>query len=315
MTVLECYNESEAIALQTENKLNKIGVFAEAAYGEYTINLQEAALKVMEESGTMEDYVFLAQEAGNAFTERISKAIAAIVEAVRNFIDDCKDRLENTIYSEKNKSAIKKVEKACDENPMLRSKKVKYEDPSEKIDYYEKTTDKVMKIILKAKTGNAKGKDLKELDKIDAEIERKRHTIQNAIIVSTVATACALFYKNYSNIKADLSKLNVNELKSVSNGVPATATPESINTIVKGSGIIGKLKKETASLKVFGATSLISALKDSVAELSGKVKSVNLESVLEEGYDESMEELYEESTSMGESEGLDMDSYYAMICD
>ena len=320
--------------IECSNDLGKIGLFAEAAYKEYEINLKEVALKVLKENGTEDDFDFLATEAANGYIERAKKAIAKIVEAVKKFIHNCKENLLKLVTNNKTNVAIDKAEEACKANSKLRSMKVEYQDTDKQVGIIQQGIDRLCKKVSKIRAkGVATQNDVDDADKIESDTMKK---VEAIAVVSTVTlgTAIALFKhcNSRSEVDATLNEDTASDC-DISIDDNSAKNAETAAFLTKIAGKIAKLKKEKAAKKVVKSTSLLAAIKKVFSKAKGKLESENLEEqahestaleeltmfayVVEATADEEKEssDKTEEDESAGTVEGLDIDEYFEELCE
>lgn len=332
MTIMESAIAMNNDYIESSVMLGKVNLFAEACYKDYEINLKKAALKVLKESGTEDDFEFLATEAGNAYIEKAKKSIEKIIESVKKFVKQCKEKVMSLIQGENTKKAIDKAEMACKTNPKICGIKVKYQNTDKQVGIIQQGIDSVRKKAVKLKVGKGSEKDSEELDKIDTDTAKKVAAISTVAVV-TLGAAIALYKKTSKEIEGisldccdDISSLG----KEVKPGTPA----EEARSFVKASGIMAKLKKEKAAKKAVKLTSIVSGIKSALSEAKGKVRSENLETesadditslkmfevMVTESTDNEMntsnfdEEATVTEESAGTVEGLDLDQYYEELC-
>lgn len=327
MTIMESANAMNTDFLECNATLNKIDLFAEAAYREYEINLKEIALKVMKESGTEEDYNFLATEAVASYIERAKKVVEKIIDAVKKFIRNCKENLIKMLSSEKAKMAMKKVEEVCETDPNFRSAKVTYQDTDKQVSMLQQGMDRLRKKVAKVKArGVSVDKDFEELEEIVSDTEKKTTAIAVAATI-TVATAVGLYMacNSPSEIEKILDDNEVSDCEVVFDA-DNTQTAQTASFYTKVTGFLSKLKKEIASKRVIKNVSLFQGIKKAIAErgkTSRNIEGMAKEFVLEDldmfkYVAESVEETNDEEPtveSVGVEEGLDLDAYFSEMCD
>lgn len=325
MTIMESAIAMNSDYVDATLAIGKVNLFAEACYKDYEINLKESALKVLKESGTEGDFMFLATEAGNAYIEKAKKSIEKIIESVKKFIKQCKEKVLSMVRGENTMKAIKKAEMACKTNPKICRMKVHYQDTDKQVGVIQQGIDSIRKKATKLKVGKCSEKDIEELDKIEESTAKKVAAVSVASVI-TLGAAIAFYKKTakeIDNIKIENVTDNGIEVKDGSSA-------EAAHGFVKATGILGKLMKEKVSKKVAKLVSLLSGIKNVVSGRGGETLSENLETESERLEDlkmfevvtmESAEELEENSSvekveeeSVGEVEGLDLDQYYEELC-
>ena len=348
MSIMETAIAMNNDFLECSNSLERIDLFAEAAYKEYNINLKEVALKVLTESGTEDDYNFLATEAAANFIERAGNAIKKFIETILKFIRNCADKLIKLVTNEKTEKALARAEEACESNSKLNSVKVKYVNTDKQVSAVQQGIDKINKKVAKVKAkGIATDADFSDVEEIKSNTLKKVGGLA-AAAVTTVGLGALIALCRRNKSKNDINVI-LDENKIVDGCDVGTLNNDNAkdantaNFFVKATGALSELSKELVSLTVTKSTSAYGAIKNLFSKFKKKTSSDNLNEdddvwELEEveiddleifGHyneyaTEELEEIEEieeiteedavETESMGEVEGLDLDAYFTELC-
>ena len=333
--------------VECNNSLAKIDLFANTAYREYEINVKEAALKVVKENGSEEDFNFLVTEAAKDYVERAKKAIDKIVEAVKKFIRDCKDRFIKLIENSKIKTAIDKAESLIKSNPKFRSTKIKYEDTDKQAAIIQQGIDSINKKVSKVKAkGIATPEDIEEIDEIESNTMKKVAAISAA---SVITIGGAILVLRHFSSKTDADKeIPDNYEAPVSNELyeKTKKTIDDIHEKLKDADVEmttfarkattshARLTKTKVSLKIKKPSTVAKAVREAVVgfidHMRGKVQSESAHEDItfedlemfastyvestEEHEDEALESEESVAESVGVEEGLDLDQYFNEMC-
>ena len=333
MTIMESAIAMNNDYVECSNTLGKIGLFAEAAYKEYEINLKEAALKVLKENGTEEDFNFLATEAANGYAERAKKTIEKIVESIKKFIEKCKENFNNLIDGVKTKNAINKVEEICKISPKVRSAKIKYSNTDKQVGILQQGIDAVRKKVSKVKAkGKATEADVDEVKKIEADTMKK---IAAVSIVTTVTIGAAIALLTHCRQQIDSINIKNTDIIDFSPDQWSECDAETAHFCTTSAGALSVLTEKKVSFETGKFANILNSIKSGIGQITGKVlskdlegqahESVNIEDLamfeyMKESVDESdneeqvedQPEVVEESSN---TEGLDLDAYFDEVCD
>ena len=184
----------ESLDTKFDDIMNKCKVFAEATMSEFQANLKEAELKVVQESGTPEDLIYLEDAAKEGFIVRSAKTVEKIVQAFIQWMKDKIAAVKSFFTSDKTQKTLDKAEKVVKENPKLKGKKITIPD-YEKIDKeYVKLADEAKKARIDIKHGKDVSKELDEIDGNLEELNKKKKAITITIgLASAVAMAKVVY--------------------------------------------------------------------------------------------------------------------------
>ena len=205
MTFAEFVDASNASYLECDDALNRFSTFAEASYNEYLTNIKEAELKVIKESGTEDDYVYLEKEASEGFIVRAKKTIQKIIDTIVKFVKDIVEKIENFFTDKKVDATIKKVDKASKTNPKLKSKKVTIPDYKKGVQAFKMSEDKADKKLSMMRAGKHSKDDKKEIDDIKSDFNKKKAVAVAGTIAVPIGVAIGVLKLARKNAKENAS--------------------------------------------------------------------------------------------------------------
>ena len=228
LTLDDAYNTYDNIS-------TKIGIYAEASFNEFQTNLKEAELKVVTESGTTEDLIYLESEAKEGFLVRSKHIIDKIIEEFKEFCRKIAEAVKNFFSS--NDKELKDLQTKINNNPKAKNKKVKIIDMKGVEKTTQKYRDENKKLMAKAKVGKANKEDFTKLkDKFDKELAAK-------VAVTVTVTAVAA-------IGLIIALKNVNKPETIKpEPITADMPVEMVESVVEGTKIDAAIASEERKLK------------------------------------------------------------------
>lgn len=268
MTFLESYEYLKESSDLFDTRMAKVQSYMNAAVNEHAINLEECELKVMKESGTIDDLAYLVEEAKDGFIGRIKNAIAAIIKAFKEFCASIKTKILSAISN--TEEGLRNIQKKVKMNPILARKKVQYNDTEKEIKLCDKYLDKIKKLITKAKHSNVDKKEVSDMrDEYEAE---RRRVIAGSVVVITLAAAVALLMsrKDTSGKKSNEAERDDSAtMEAAMSGLDENTQESCGETIEYAVGFASQTAKDkqNAIVDLFG--NLFSAVKKTVSKIKG----------------------------------------------
>ena len=164
----------------------------EESFKEYELNLEESKLKVLTESGTSEDLSYLYEAASNGLIEKLKKIIKRIKDSIISGVQKMRDGINKFFAKSKAEAALKDAAKAAANNPKVKNSKVTVIDVDKNLKELDKLEAKVDKKLALFKKGKFKEKDSEELEQIEKDFSKVKMAVASTTIVVTVAVAIAL---------------------------------------------------------------------------------------------------------------------------
>ena len=233
--------ESES---STFDKLfNQIVMFTEASYNEYKVNLKEAELKVIQESGTTEDLVYLESKAKEGFLVRSAKAIEKMINTFVEWIKKTINSFREFLNGEKTKKAFDKANTVIKENPKLKSEKIEMVDINKVEKVYKKHEAMVDKKIAMFKANKVSEKSIDELDDIEKSLDKDLDTTLK--VTAAVALVSVIGMGGII-----LSKLEAQEREAKQIKAPEyneTDSPEKMEGMLQAYTLKMRINKEKAN--------------------------------------------------------------------
>jgi hypothetical protein len=215
----------ESLDTKFDDIMNKCKVFAEATMNEFQANLKEAELKVVQESGTPEDLIYLEDAAKEGFIVRSAKTVEKIVQAFIQWMKDKIAAVKSFFTSDKTQKTLDKAEKGVKENPKLKGKKITIPD-YEKIDKeYVKLADEAKKARIDIKHGKDVSKELDEIDSNLEELNKKKKAITITVGLAAAVAMAKIVYD-------ELVKSESDKIDSVSQADVESMEPKDVENLV-----------------------------------------------------------------------------------
>ena len=233
--------ESESSAF--DKLFNQIVMFTEASYNEYKVNLKEAELKVIQESGTTEDLVYLESKAKEGFLVRSAKAIEKMVNTFVEWIKKTINSFREFLNGEKTKTALDKANTVIKENPKMKSEKIDMVDINKVEKVYNKHEAMVDKKIAMFKANKVSEKSLDELDDIEKSLDNDMGATLKITAAVTLASVIAMG-------GIILSKLEAQEKEAKQIKVPEyneTDSPEKMEGLLHAYTLKMRINKDKAN--------------------------------------------------------------------
>ncbi len=159
----------------------------EESFKEYELNLEESKLKVLTESGTSEDLSYLYEAASNGLIEKLKKIIKRIKDSIISGVQKMRDGINKFFAKSKAEAALKDAAKAAANNPKVKNSKVTVIDVDKNLKELDKLEAKVDKKLALFKKGKFKEKDSEELEQIEKDFSKVKMAVASTTIVVTVA--------------------------------------------------------------------------------------------------------------------------------
>ena len=165
--------------------LKKVDIYIESMYREFIINKEESELKVLTESGTDDDLIFLYEKAEEAFSERVNKTMKKITDSVTDFTNKISDTVREKYANAKIKSAIDTLENRIKSDKRLSNAKISIIDSDRIEKTFNEAIDKCHSVASKIKDGiedeasEVSKKINAELNTINQAYQKKKKEIES----------------------------------------------------------------------------------------------------------------------------------------
>lgn len=307
----------ESLDTKFDDIMNKCKVFAEATMNEFQANLKEAELKVVQESGTPEDLIYLEDAAKEGFIVRSAKTVEKIVQAFIQWMKDKIAAVKSFFTSDKTQKTLDKAEKVVKENPKLKDKKVTIPDYENIDKEYVKLADEAKKARIDIKHG----KDVsKELDDIDANLEELNKKKKAITITVGLAAAVAMAKVVYD----ELVKHESDKIDSASQADVESMEPKDVENLVHNVRTQAEIRKCQGSNLFDALHQIMGGVRSAITgeqeitlpDLNGGKKDKKVEESVESTMSEETQENYinnilaeiEESTGIAEESSNEDDN-------
>ena len=292
--VFESIEQDSRICDMTTRKTN---IYLDALYREYAINCEEAELKILKESGTADDLVYLCEEATDGLIKKTIDGIKKIFDAVVQFIKNLVKKISEFLTGKSVNDAVDKMEDAIEKNPELGKAKVEIPNMDADDKWYQKALAKLKSLLAKIKGGNTSDSIIDESDEIRAELEKRKK--KGAIVagVTTVTLAAAiLMIKKFNKGGINDPSLDTKEIDNLADdackAVEAAGSADAARNIKDVSTTVSVVCKNRAIAKTDGISETLrsagNTFKKFIGKLTGKAgKATRIKGLKESAMDDS----------------------------
>lgn len=255
--------------------LHKSQANINCAVYEAALKMEDAEFKVMLESGTDDELVAYYEEAEEGLIAKVKRSISTIVETIKKFFSDLKDKVVS-IFSKKDvEKSIDELEKKA-KLPFFKSKKVTIPDVEGEEKCLAKWRAKYQTLLAKIKSGGKASQE--EVTEMRESFLKEHATAIAATTTVTIATGIALAAKYYKKMAQDVDKTGkdtsdaIEKLQNV-DGVDQ----ESVNILVQAANHAADLGKKSGSFIITSVTKIISKIKGAGKEEVGDIPDEKVE--------------------------------------
>lgn len=253
----------------------KIDVYTESVLGQFEINCKKAELKVLTESGSMEDLHYLEEQAEGGAMEGIKKAIDKIIETFVNFVNEIKLKILTLIAKKETKKTIDDMEKKIKFNPFLSNKSVQIENTQKQLKVVAWANAELAKLISKIKSG--KEVAVEEADKIFNEFKARMKSASGveSAVKTKLRDAASMLHKAGDNMADQIDKFSkitkelINDAKASAGELHKNAATTLKNIASKASAV----GKEAITAIVNFWKSTVSVIRSAVSKIKDKPES------------------------------------------
>lgn len=285
--ILEAFQEYCEISDTFDTRNMKLDAYLESTVRNFNINLEKAELKVMQESGTADDLIYLVEEASDGAIAKIKTIIQKIIDAFKQFISELKSKVVRIICNKDTKTTLDKVQQKIKFNPILARKKVKVVDKKKPLKVIKNYQARADKHISKVKAGVFKEKEIEGIysDKERYDADYKKAVAGTAALVTiAVSKLMADIRAEYNQLPSHIDGIDKETSEVLKNFISTLDGEE--KAVAKGAytacaNFRTKLAKDEANEHVDAIMQKLSVLKKEVLKV--KVDNVN-ESVIDEGF-------------------------------
>ena len=243
MTFSEFILESENATHYFEDRYNKISAFVEAANQEYLVNHKEAELKVISESGTLDDLLYLEEANEKGVFEKLANALKKLAQEFRDWMNKLIDGMKSFFATKETKDALEAAEEAVKNNPELKNKTIEVTDIEELEKIFEESNDKIDKRVSLIRAGKSSPDEKNIRNEIDDTFGKKASKLSTATKAITITAALALA----TGLVAKMIKHRDMVSGSMDQDFdPLTAQPEDMADVVGYQQLRARLAREYA---------------------------------------------------------------------
>ena len=249
----------------------------ESFTNEYAMNIKQASLKVMNESGDADDLSYLFEAADGNFKEKVLAAIENIWETIREWFHEMKMKVLVMLNKLAIKEKLAQLKSKIKFNPFARSKKVEIVD----VDKVEKSCEEAIteceKVMAKADANKEISDD--DIDEVDDKISKLSvDELEKLTMLVPVAVAMDRVEKGADKLAERVSKIYDGKVKPffkrVKDWIKAKADkygPQAVSTIKKLCRKVSDIAQKWATEIIKAVTAGVQALGRALGELKDKM--------------------------------------------
>lgn len=252
----------------------------ESAIDDVGIFLEEAQFKVLNEGGTDEDMAYYKEQASEGFIATAKEVILKIIESIKEFFSELKEKAIKLFAAKDIDSNIEKVEKKIKFNPFLKNKKVKINDSEAKVNAIREHKSNLGKMLAKISGG----------EKVTSEeVDKENERFNKAWIAASAATVTVAFAAILETIRRERAKLSdkiakcedelMERVKKAKEKVEKCTDPEQAASFTKLCSSIAKAAKKEGDTILNGLLDKWKSLKNAVSRSRDSDEDVFDESV------------------------------------
>ena len=238
----------------------------ENAIEEVNLFIEEAQFKIMTENGTEDDMNYYREEASNGFLATTKEVVLKIVDALKTFFSELKEKVIKLFAAKDIDANLEKVEKKIKMNPILKNKKIKINDGEKKKDAIKEHKTNLSKLLAKCNSG----------DNVTVEdVEEEEERFNKAWIVAAGATVTLAFGAVIAAVKKARSDLGkaigdaeddiMDRIKAAQKKVDKIADPEKAATLTKLCQTAAKAARKEGETLVNSMLDMWKAVKNAVS--------------------------------------------------
>lgn len=240
----------------------KIDAYTENVIGQFGIDLKRAELKVLQESGTNDDLIYLREEAEDGALAKAKKAIDKIIENFKNFVHEIQLKIMVLIQKKETKETIDQVEKKIRFNPFLAKKKVEVVNTKEQLSAVAWANAQLQKLLSKIRGGKEVTPD--EVTEVADEFDKKMSkagAVSNAVKM-TLADAVKKL-KEVGNKMVD----SIESAKKTTSNLIEDAKGMSEKLFASVTGAINRIASAASSFGKAAVNTIVTAWKELIATI------------------------------------------------
>lgn len=238
----------------------------ENAIEETNLFIEEANFKVMTEGGTEDDLRYYREEASNGFIATAKEVILKIIDAIKTFFSELKEKVIKLFAAKDIDANLDKVEKKIKMNPILKNKKIKINDGDKKKEAIKEHKENLAKLLAKCTGGESVSVE---------DVEEEEERFNKAWIAAAGATVTLAFGAVIAAVKKardDLGKTIgaaeddiMARIKAAQKKVDKIADPEKAATLTKLCQSAAKAAKKEGETILNAMLDMWKAVKNAVS--------------------------------------------------
>ena len=265
MIIEEYIRESKIVNAKFDLAMTKASATAESAYNDMNLFMSQAELKVMTESGTIDDLWYYREEATEGFVGKAREVILAIIEALKDFFSELKTKIVKLFAGGDVTKTLDEVEKKTRLNPFLKNKKVKIPDFNKQDEAMKDYDRRLGKLLATSKAGSKVSTD--DVDDEEDRFNKAWAAALAAVTTISVIALVGLTRKLQKNIESDVDsnqKETIGRMKNAEEKVKDMVDPDKVAVLTKITQKTAQNARRESSWRVNTLVKCIAVLKKAV---------------------------------------------------
>ena len=265
MIIEEYIRESKIVNAKFDLAMTKASAVAESAFNDMNLFMSQAELKVMNESGTIDDLWYYREEATEGFIGKAREVILAIIEALKDFFSELKTKIVKLFAGGDVTKTLDEVEKKARLNPFLKNKKVKIPDFNKQDEAMKDYDRRLGKLLATSKAGSKVSPD--DVEEEEDKFNKAWAAALAAVTTITVIALVALTRKLQKNIESDVDsnqKETIGRMKNAEDKVKDMVDPDKVAVLTKITQKTAQNARRESSWRVNTLVKCIAVLKKAV---------------------------------------------------
>ena len=265
MIIEEYIRESKIVNAKFDLAMTKASAVAESSFNDMNLFMSQAELKVMTESGTIDDLWYYREEATEGFVGKAREVILAIIEALKDFFSELKTKIVKLFAGGDVTKTLEEVEKKARLNPFLKNKKVKIPDFNKQDEAMKDYDRRLGKLLASSKAGSKVSPD--DVEEEEDKFNKAWAAALAAVTTITVIALVGLTRKLQKNIESDVDsnqRETIGRMKNAEDKVKDMVDPDKVAVLTKITQKTAQNARRESSWRVNTLVKCIAVLKKAV---------------------------------------------------
>lgn len=248
-------------------RLNMLAIEAsvDTAYNEMLLFNEKVELKVMKESGTIDDLMYYREEASEGFIVKAKEVITNLIAMLKDFFSEIKDKIISVFAKKDMDVNLDKIEKKIKMNPFIKNAKVKIPDYDKQEIAIKEHYRSLGKMNAKLRSGSDVSPD--DLESAKSRFAKRWAVVAAATTTLTIAAAIMLVKKYRASLPSDIGSVEDDMMERCANSkeiVGKITDPQKVALLTRLASEQGKVAKQLAQAKMSKLVGLWSAIKNKI---------------------------------------------------